>query len=263
MRQTNPSPPGVNVEKMAFAWCDKAVLRRIREAVPDYSSAIGVYVALCCVASDNASESFTTTHSWLAQMSGLGVRTVQRRLADLERLGAVEVKTPAMRAPCSYRLLSPSGDTRTFGHSGATFGHSGATFGHGRGRSVAGIRSTTTTKCRKTKQPEEVTESWLAELQADAAYRQLSVALELAKARRWCEANKRQCTRRFFVNWLNRCRQSPPGSTRNNGRPDPALLARISDLRAQLAREFDPTKGEMMLAELRTLEAQLTGGVQR
>ena len=256
MRQTNPSPPGVNVEKMAFAWCDKAVLRRIREAVPDYSSAIGVYVALCCVASDNASESFTTTHSWLAQMSGLGVRTVQRRLADLERLGAVEVKTPAMRAPCSYRLLSPSGDTRTFGHSGATFGH-------GRGRSVAGIRSTTTTKCRKTKQPEEVTESWLAELQSDLAYQHLSVSLELAKARRWCLERKRQCTRRFFVNWLNRCRQSPPGSTRNNGRPDPALLARISDLRAQLAREFDPTKGEMMLAELRTLEAQLTGGVQR
>ena len=128
---------------------------------------------------------------------------------------------------------------------------------------MAGIRSTTTTKCRKTKQPEEVTESWLAELQSDLAYQHLSVSLELAKARRWCLERKRQCTRRFFVNWLNRCRQSPPGSTRNNGRPDPALLARISDLRAQLAREFDPTKGEMMLAELRTLEAQLTGGVQR
>ena len=247
----NPPAPGVNVEKLAFAWCDKAVLRRIREAVPDYSSAIGVYVALCCVASDNASESFTTTHSWLAQMSGLGVRTVQRRLADLERLGAVEVKTPAMRAPCSYRLLSPSGDTRTFGHSGATFGH-------GRGRSVAGIRSTTTTKCRKTKQPEEVTESWLTDLQSDLAYKELSVAIEFAKARRWCLERKRHCTRRFFLNWLNRCRQSPPGSTRNNGRPAPALMDRISDLKAQLGREYDAVKGEKMLAELKALEAQLS-----
>ena len=125
--------------------------------------------------------------------------------------------------------------------------------GLGQSESEYRVQSTTTTKCRKTKQPEEVTESWLAELQADAAYRQLSVALELAKARRWCEANKRQCTRRFFVNWLNRCRPAPPGTVRGNGRPDPAVQARVSDIRAQLARETDPVAGARLEAELQQL----------
>jgi len=134
----------------------------------------------------------------------------------------------------------------------------------GLGQSEYRVQSTAAAKDKKSKPPaDELSETWLTGLQSDVAYQQLSVAVELARAKRWCETNNRRCTRRFFVNWLNRCRPASPGTGRSNGRPDQALLARISDLRAQLAREFDPTKGEMMLAELRTLEAQLTGGVQR
>ena len=125
------------------------------------------------------------------------------------------------------------------------------------------VQSTAAAKDKKSKPPaDELSETWLTGLQSDVAYQQLSVAVELARAKRWCETNNRRCTRRFFVNWLNRCRPASPGTGRSNGRPDQALLARVSDLRAQLAREYDRTKGEKMLAELKALEGQLTGGVQ-
>ncbi len=125
------------------------------------------------------------------------------------------------------------------------------------------VQSTAAAKDKKSKPPaDELSETWLTDLQSDLAYKELSVAIEFAKARRWCLERKRHCTRRFFLNWLNRCRQSPPGSTRNNGRPAPALMDRISDLKAQLGREYDAVKGEKMLAELKALEGQLTGGVQ-
>lgn len=45
---------------------------------------------------------------------------------------------------------------------------------------------------------------WLAELQTNPAYNGISVATEFAKMRAWCSANKKQPTRRRFVNWLNR-----------------------------------------------------------
>jgi len=243
-----------------YCWQDKRILRRIRETVPEYGTALGVYLALCCVASDTERDQFQTTHQWLAHLAGVSVPTVKRRLADLQAAKAVEIQTPAMRAACTYRLLSPEGHTRTLAHHDLTLAHHDLTLAHhdpalahGTTRAVSYIRSTATAADRKTKQQDKFPESWLAELQADAAYRQLSVALELAKARRWCEARKRQCTRRFFVNWLNRCRPAPPGTVRGNGRPDPAVQARVSDIRAQLARETDPVAGARLEAELQQL----------
>jgi len=236
-----------------YCWQDKRILRRIRETVPEYGTALGVYLALCCVASDTERDQFQTTHQWLAHLAGVSVPTVKRRLADLQAAKAVEIQTPAMRAACTYRLLSPEGHTRTLAHHDLTLAHHDPALAHGTTRAVSYIRSTATAADRKTKQQDQFLESWLAELQADAAYRQLSVALELAKARRWCEANKRQCTRRFFVNWLNRCRPAPPGTVRGNGRPDPAVQARVSDIRAQLARETDPVAGARLEAELQQL----------
>ena len=35
-------------------------------------------------------------------------------------------------------------------------------------------------------------------------YSKLDVDGELIKARAWCDTNRRVCTKRFFVNWLNR-----------------------------------------------------------
>jgi hypothetical protein len=105
-----------------FAWQDKRLLRRIRESVEDYGSAIAVYVALTVAASDKASEEFQTTHQWLSTLSGFGERTVRSRLRDLVEIGAVHITTPALRGPCTYRLLTFGNDNRTNGNQCRAFG---------------------------------------------------------------------------------------------------------------------------------------------
>lgn len=49
-------------------------------------------------------------------------------------------------------------------------------------------------------------DQWLDSLQSNPAYKLLQVRTEYARATVWAETNKRQCTRRFFVNWLNRAK---------------------------------------------------------
>ena len=45
---------------------------------------------------------------------------------------------------------------------------------------------------------------WMTELRDDPAYKGIDVAREHAKAVRWCKENRRQLTRKFFINWLNK-----------------------------------------------------------
>lgn len=46
---------------------------------------------------------------------------------------------------------------------------------------------------------------WLAGLSVDPAYLGIDVGHQHAKAVRWCSENRKHITRRFFINWLNRC----------------------------------------------------------
>lgn len=116
------------------------------------------------------------------------------------------------------------------------------------------------TKNRRTKKyssnpkATQITELWLGELSGDPAYQGLSIPNELAKARRWCKTNHRECTCRFFVNWLNRC-HPPPATTNNTA----ALQARISNVKSAMARETNPEAGKRLEAELEALLAQVTG----
>ncbi len=101
---------------VAFLWCDKAIMRRIRERLEDSASALGVYVALCEIASDEAKQEFTTTQAHIAAKAGLGVRTVGKRLQDLDGLGVIKMHTPELKVPSRFTLLSPSGNgCRTIG----------------------------------------------------------------------------------------------------------------------------------------------------
>ena len=109
-----------------FAWQDKRVLKKIREEFEDYGSALLTYLALSVAASDKQSEEFQTTHSWLGTLAGLSEKTVRLRLRELQRIGAVRITTPALRAPCTYRLLPFGTDNRTNGNHYRTFGNSGA-----------------------------------------------------------------------------------------------------------------------------------------
>lgn len=73
-------------------------------------------------------------------------------------------------------------------------------------------------------------EEWLAEMEADPAMAGVNVRAALAEAQFWCRNNRRECTRRFFANWLlnpkNRVIRAPGGSearkSNGNGSGEPA-----------------------------------------
>jgi hypothetical protein len=54
---------------------------------------------------------------------------------------------------------------------------------------------------------------WLESLKSDPAYIGIDVATEHAKAIRWCETNRKQLSRRRFINWLNRA-ERPMGNAK-------------------------------------------------
>lgn len=47
-------------------------------------------------------------------------------------------------------------------------------------------------------------DEFLKELGSNPAFVGIDIAREFGKCRAWCAANKKQCSRRRFVNWLNR-----------------------------------------------------------
>lgn len=45
---------------------------------------------------------------------------------------------------------------------------------------------------------------WIESLKSNPAYAGLDVAVQLGRAQAWAATNRRQCSRKFFINWLNR-----------------------------------------------------------
>ena len=120
----DPSPKG---PKVAFSWSDKAILRRIREQVPDIASALSTYHALCEIASDNQAPAFEATQEAVAAKCGLGVRTVGARLHDLKSVGAIKMEVPPIRSKARFELLDPFGNgCRSIGNKCGTFGNGSA-----------------------------------------------------------------------------------------------------------------------------------------
>ena len=116
--------PSSKPHKVAWLWADKVVLRRIRDQVPDVSSALGVYFALCEVASDTESPSFEVTQEAIASKCGLGVRTVGARLHDLKSVGAIKMEVPPIRSKARFELLDPFGNgCRSIGSKCGSFGN--------------------------------------------------------------------------------------------------------------------------------------------
>ncbi len=219
-----------------FCWQPKEAFRRIEQEaeLDEAASAKLVYIALSRVASDEETRTFTKPISYLATLASVNRRTVERRLPLLERLNLVTVERSRLHASHRYTLATLSRNDATRRDP----------------VTVALIEDSTAAAPRNSNT--EVSEAWLRELAAESPYRQLDIAAELAKARRWCLENRRQVTRRFFVNWLNRCRPAKPGA-----REQEALRGQISDLRAAAARETDPAAGARIEAELEALTAQI------
>ncbi len=62
-------------------------------------------------------------------------------------------------------------------------------------------------------------EDWLKSLEANEAYAGIDVRREFGKMTAWCQTNRKEATRRRFVNWLNRC-DKPLVKGGSNGRAE-------------------------------------------
>lgn len=201
------------LRRCSWAWADKAALRRIREAFDaskNVASALGVYYALVEIASDKGTEQFNTTHAWLATISGFSPRTVQERVRELAEIGLIEVHTPSLRAPSTYRLLAVRQPLRS--------ARQPLRIATQRLIRAPLPRSEETERTIEAPTEENVAAAtpassmncsaddaeWIAELQRDPAYTGIDVPREFAKLNRWCVVNRKQPTRRRFINWLNR-----------------------------------------------------------
>ena len=101
-RGKKPCPP--------FCWLEKISLEAIRTRCEDPRSTLGVYLALCEIASDEHSDSFPISASKIAAKACLSQRTVFDRIKDLERIGLIEIKheghaSATSRIPNTYTLL--------------------------------------------------------------------------------------------------------------------------------------------------------------
>ncbi len=68
-------------------------------------------------------------------------------------------------------------------------------------------------------------EEWLKGIEADPAMQGCDVRQELGKAQFWCKSRQRQCTRKFFENWLLKAEKtvvrSYDGATSKPAKPVP------------------------------------------
>lgn len=83
--------------------------------------------------------------------------------------------------------------------------------------SSSSVTSSSSDKKKRAAREPSGPEDFLSQLKANPAYRHIDIDREAAKAEQWCKINRRECTQRFFVNWLNR--MDPPLPGRGPGRP--------------------------------------------
>ena len=97
-----------------FCWASKEARHRIRHRFSQSNSvcsALGIYAALCELASDACAESFVAELPLIANVAGVGKRTAQTILPELVALGVLAIKKrnfpgTNMDAPSIYTLLS-------------------------------------------------------------------------------------------------------------------------------------------------------------
>jgi hypothetical protein len=108
-----------SIEDGPWCWQSKAARRKIREAFDathNVSTALAVYDALTEIASDEGANEFRTTHAWIELLSGFVGRTIRSVLPVLVEIKLLEIDSPILRAPCTYRLLPFGNGCRTFGN---------------------------------------------------------------------------------------------------------------------------------------------------
>ncbi len=92
-----------------WCWQQKLALRLIRDRMNGDSKAVYVlstYHALTEIASDEAAETFKTSHPYLAGKAGCSVSQMKLALEELVGAGLILIETPKLRGPCSFTLLA-------------------------------------------------------------------------------------------------------------------------------------------------------------
>ena len=80
---------------------------------------------------------------------------------------------------------------------------------------------------QKHKQTED---EWLASLAVNPVYSGIDIKVQLGKAQVWCETNQRKCSRKFFVNWLNRAEKPiSTNGTKTDSRPNSRRYEQTAD----------------------------------
>ncbi len=97
---------------MAFFWAPKFAMAKIEETLElnDAGTAKLVYIALCRIANNEDTGSFTKPIQYLATIASVSRSTVKRRLADLEEMGLIRIERFPLRQASRYTVvLFPDG----------------------------------------------------------------------------------------------------------------------------------------------------------
>lgn len=184
------------------------------------AESVGGYIRLLCYQWDAGS--VPSEAGALARISGCGPEALVCVLAKFsmsedgsvlknKRMEEVRSKSEAFRAACSAAGRKGGGNPNL---SKGTFK------GRGKGTSKGGLNSpspisvsvSVSEKTLGAAAPPTTDSEWLASLQDNEAYRFLSVKVQYAKMQAWCSVNKKEPTRRRFINWLNRCEKPMQGA---------------------------------------------------
>jgi hypothetical protein len=171
---------------------------------------------------DNASEDDGSAYpsvNTLARKSKLSERATQGATKKLVEIGELKIEVGAGRNGSNLYtiLIGENGE-----ESAPVQNLQGAQKTDGTGANSAPKPSGRTVKTTLTDA------QWIDSLIASPAYTGIDVRRELAKCENWCNTNRKQFSRRRFVNWLNRCEaplavtsaQLPAGIVRGQ-RPPP------------------------------------------
>lgn len=103
-----------------FCWQPKEALRKIEQNVDQPATAMLVYLALTRIASDEESVRFVKPINYIAKLAAVGRRTVERRLADLERLELLSIERGHPGSVHVYGLRTLSRNPASQSRRGAT-----------------------------------------------------------------------------------------------------------------------------------------------
>lgn len=112
---SRPETPRGKAPEPPYMWASKTALRKIAEKT--FMSAWKpkiVYLALCEIASDQASATFEAGFSYIAKRAGICRNSAQAAIKELLEIGVIATRKGGRNEPNKYRILTmkKADDTR-------------------------------------------------------------------------------------------------------------------------------------------------------